>query len=122
MKDIYREEQKMLFSNFKSPISVNFKNFSRSGGDFMAASKLQPLAMGITLGALSALITFSLGMLAHTFLSGITTAIAVGTLYLTYNSSFLGSVVLGGLALITGFIGGYIFASLYNFLTDLIEK
>ena len=86
----------------------------------MAGSKINPIAVGITLGALTSLSIVSVGILIHLFLAGIPIAVAIGGLYITYNPSYLGSFICGGFGLMGGAIAGYIFSALYNFLTDLV--
>ncbi len=86
----------------------------------MEASKINPVALGITLGALIGVSIFTLGILIHLFLAGIPIALAVGGLYITYNPSYLGSFICGGFGLIGGAIAGYIFSRLYNILIDVV--
>ncbi len=82
--------------------------------------KINPVAIGITLGVLLGLSLFSLGMLTHTLVSGVPIYVAIGSLYLTYNTSFLSALVFCGMGLISGFVVGYIFASLYNLLSERV--
>lgn len=86
----------------------------------MALLKLNPVAFGITLGGLSGLSIFGIGIVLHTFFPGLPIGGAIGTLYITYNPSFLNSFVCGALGFMGGAISGYIFARLYNILTDLV--
>lgn len=86
----------------------------------MAGSKLNAVAMGASAGILSAIVVFSLSVLAHTFLTGVPVSFAVGTLFLTYNTTLLSSLILGGSALVGGFIAGFVVCYLYNFLLEWV--
>ena len=84
----------------------------------MSVSKINPLAMSITLGILSAISILTIGILTHTFLAGTPIAIAIGTVYITYSPSVLNSVIGAVFGAINGAICGYVFAYLYNFLSE----
>ena len=86
----------------------------------MTMLRINPVAIGITLGALIGVSIFAIGVLMHLFLAEIPISVAIGALYITYNPSFLGSFICAGFGLVGGAFAGYIFSSLYNFLLDFV--
>ena len=89
-------------------------------GILMAYIKIHPIAAGLTLAILSGLSAFFTGLTANMLLNGKPLASMYGTMYITYNPSFL-NTALGGLgAFIVGLIGGYVAAWLYNLLSEYI--
>jgi len=76
------------------------------------------LACGITFGVYLLLI----GMIAWIFNWGTTVVQFVGSFYYGFAPTFVGSLLGGLWAFIDAFIGGVIFAWLYNFFSRLIKK
>jgi hypothetical protein len=88
----------------------------------MALSKLDPIALGAAVGILSGAVAWIMGLLAIAFYTGKPIVAMMGTMYFTYNPSFINSALGGGVVLVNSFIGGYITAWLYNFLMDYLPK
>ena len=86
----------------------------------MKASKLHPLALGISLGIISGVSTFIMGLLAYLLLNGKPLVSMVGTMYLTYNPTLMNSLLGGAIVFVNGLIAGYIAAWIYNFLSEYI--
>lgn len=84
----------------------------------MKVSKLNPVALGISFGIISGLTLFSMGLLALFFLHGKPIVAAMGTMYVSYNSSFMNSLLGGLMGFVNAFIAGYIGAWLYNLFVD----
>jgi len=84
----------------------------------MAISKLHPVALGISVGIITGVSIFAMGMMAHLFLVGKPVVAAIGTSYLTYNPSPINSALGGVLGFVNAFIGGYLAAWIYNLLID----
>ena len=84
----------------------------------MTIGKIHPIAFGVIAGILFSVSVFSMGLLAHFFLVDKPIILGVGTLYITYNPSLINAVFCTVIAGINGFIGGYIFSRIYNFLVE----
>ena len=84
----------------------------------MTKIKFHPVALGLSTGIISGASLFAMGLLAHLFLFGKPLVAAIGTMYVTYDPSFIGAVIGGLVGFINGFIGGYILAWLYNLLLE----
>lgn len=86
----------------------------------MVISKMNPIAFGLTLGVLSSMAIGGAAMLAYLFFAGVPIVMLIGTIYFSYNPSFLSAIICGGLGFISGLVGGYVFSRVYNFLLDII--
>lgn len=88
----------------------------------MTYSKIHPLALAITVGVLSGLSTFFIGVAAQLFYTGKPLVGMMGTMYITYTPSLVNSALGGALVLINVFIGTFIVAWVYNFLVKHINN
>ena len=77
-------------------------------------SKLHPLALGLSLGVLWGISIFIIGLIAHFFIYGRAFVLTMGTIYIGYHPSILGSIVGGIIGFIDAYIAGVIIAWLYN--------
>lgn len=84
----------------------------------MAFGKLHPAYFGASIGIISGLATFFMGLVALAFYTGKPFVGMVGTMYVTYNPSLINCALGGALVLINAFIGGYITAWIYNLLLE----
>lgn len=89
-------------------------------GDFMAISKLHPVAFGASSGLIFGVSVLLLSFFAYYFLNGKPIILELGTMYLAYNSSPINSALCGVVAGLNGFVGGYIFSWIYNLLIDIL--
>ncbi|MCP0914371.1 MULTISPECIES: bacteriophage holin [Legionella] len=80
----------------------------------MRYAKLSPLAFGLALGILWGLSMLIMGLIAYFFNYGDLFVTSMGTLYLGYNATIMGSIIGGVIGFIDAFIGGLIVAWLYN--------
>lgn len=76
--------------------------------------KLSPLSLGLTLGILWGLSVLIMGLSAYFFSYGNLFVTSVGTLYVGYEATILGSIIGGIFGFIDAFIAGLIIAWLYN--------
>ncbi len=76
-------------------------------------AKLNPKALGISLGIISALSIFFLGLVASAGW-GQTLVLTMGSFYKGYSPGILGSLAGGIWGFIEGFIVGYVMARIYN--------
>jgi len=76
-------------------------------------NKCQPLALGIAIGVLWALSVGFLGITAM-FNWGAALVAPLGSLYIGYNASVIGSIIGATWAMVDGFIAGVIIAWVYN--------
>lgn len=84
----------------------------------MSISKIHPVALGVSLGIISGVSIFIMGLLAHAFFYGKPLVAAMGTMYISYNPSIINSALGGTLGFVNAFIAGYVAAWLYNLLID----
>jgi hypothetical protein len=84
----------------------------------MAANKIHPLALGLSLGIISGLTTFIMGLLAFILLNGKPLVSMLGTMYITYNPTLINGALGAAIVFINTVIAGYIFAWLYNYLAN----
>lgn len=84
----------------------------------MEKGKLNPYAFGVSLSVLSSLSVFVAILMAQLFLHGKPLVAGIGTIYMTYEPTFMSAIYSGVLALINGFIGGFAFSWVYNKVTD----
>ena len=71
--------------------------------------------LALAFGILSAAGLFFLGLASWLFDWGTGVVLSVSSLYLGYDSTFIGSIIGAIWGFIDGFIGGLLFAMLYNF-------
>jgi len=83
---------------------------------------LHPGKVGLSVGITFALAVFILG-LAPVFFSdwGMFWVNALSTVYLGYNASFVGAIIGAVWAFFDGFIGGLIFAIIYNWVDKKVK-
>ena len=84
----------------------------------MRLSKLHPVALGASFGIISGVMVLGMALLAQVFLDGKPIVAALGTMYISYNTSLINSLLVGVYAFANGFVGGYVVAWIYNFLID----
>lgn len=87
----------------------------------MTFGKLHPLALGISIAIIGGVAAFGAALFADTFLYGKTIILGVGTLYVTYNPTFIGSVFIGAGVAGAGLVGGFIASVIYNMLLNLLK-
>lgn len=87
----------------------------------MALSRIHPLALGLTLGIISGLSVFIMGVLAYIVLDGKPIVSMLGTMYVTYNPTLINSILGGIIAFVNAFIAGYIAAWIYNLLIKSLQ-
>lgn len=87
-----------------------------NGDTVMAFSKLHPVALGLSVGVISGLSTLFMGFLAVAFYTGKPLVAMVGTMYVTFNPSFINAALGAVIVFVNGFIGSYIAAWIYNLL------
>ncbi|MDP3561251.1 MAG: bacteriophage holin [Legionellaceae bacterium] len=76
--------------------------------------KLSPVALGLSLGVFWGLGVFIMGLVAAYFMFGTPFVTAMGSVYVGYEATLLGSFIGGLIAFVDAFIGGLIIAGLYN--------
>lgn len=76
--------------------------------------RLKPLALGLALGVFWGFWMLLMGLLAYHFSYGRPFVEAMGTLYLGYEPSIMGSLIGGIIGFVDAFIAGLIVAWLYN--------
>ena len=86
----------------------------------MAFSKIHPLALGVSVGVLSGISAFFVGVMALLFYTGKPLVGMMGSMYITYNPSLTNCVLGAVVVSINAFIGGYITSWVYNFLLGRI--
>lgn len=84
----------------------------------MEFTKINPLALGIAISALSAITTFFMGLAALVISEGKPIVGMVANVYLSYNPSLANAGLGAAIVLINTFIGCYIAAWIYNFLLE----
>lgn len=88
----------------------------------MNKCRLSPASLGLSLGFLSGLSMFILGLLATYYSYGKPFVAAVGALYVGYEPTLFGSFIGGVLAFINSFIFGFLIAWLYNLFAGCYDK
>ncbi len=88
----------------------------------MAFSKIHPVALGLSIGVISGLSTFFMGLLALAFYTGKPLVAMVGTMYVTFNPSLFNSALGAVVVFVNAFIGGYIAVWIYNLLIQYFEN
>jgi len=76
--------------------------------------RLKPVALGLALGVFWGVWMLLMGLLAYHFSYGRPFVEAMGTLYLGYEPSVMGSFIGGLIGFVDAFIAGLIVAWLYN--------
>jgi len=76
--------------------------------------KLKPLALGLACGILWGLSILAMGLLAYFFSYGEVFVSTLGTLYVGYESTIIGSILGGIIGFVDAFITGVVLAWLYN--------
>ncbi|KTD03453.1 hypothetical protein OQJ19_00520 [Fluoribacter gormanii] len=87
----------------------------------MEFSKINPLALGISISVLSALASFFMGLAAFVFYTGKPFVAMVGSIYLSYTPSLANAGLGAAIVLMNTFVSSYIAAWVYNFLLDYIR-
>ena len=88
----------------------------------MKNARICPKAFGLALGVLWGLSVLLIGLMAHHLMYGVHFVEAVGTLYIGYAPSILGSILGAIMGFIDAFISGYLLAWLYNWFADCQNK
>ena len=88
----------------------------------MAYNKLHPIALGLTLAALSGPVVFIAGLLVNIVFNGKPVITTMGAMYLTFNPTIQNCAIAGFGASVGASIAGYIAAWIYNILSAYIEK
>ncbi|STY29027.1 Uncharacterised protein [Legionella wadsworthii] len=87
----------------------------------MEFTKINPLALAISISILSGLASFFMGVAAFVLYAGKPIVAMIGSLYLSYNPSMANAGLGAGLVLMNTFVSSYIAAWIYNFLLDYIR-
>ncbi|MGM9453703.1 hypothetical protein ACTAZI_10240 [Legionella bozemanae] len=88
----------------------------------MKFGKIDPIALGVSLGALSGISTFFMGLMVLLFNKGKPFNGIMGTIYFNYDLTFI-QCLLGGMgAFISTFISSYLVAWTYNFLNKQLNN
>lgn len=83
---------------------------------------LKPAAFGLAAGILWGLGVLVTGLAAALFGYGIQFVNVVGSFYIGYAPTVVGSIIGGVWGFFDALIGGFVFALLYNFLTKKFAK
>jgi len=78
-------------------------------------NKIQPLALGVAVGALWAFYVFFAGIFAM-FGWGVVMVTTLGSFYIGYSASILGAIIGTIWAFMDGFVAGAIIAWIYNWM------
>ena len=87
----------------------------------MEFTKINPLALAISVSVLSSLASFFMGLAAFVLYAGKPLVAMVGSLYLSYNPSMANAGLGAAIVFMNTFVGSYIAAWIYNFLLDYIR-
>jgi len=80
----------------------------------MRGCKLSPVGLGLAIGVLWAVYLLVMGLLGTYYAYGHPFIGAVGSLYIGYEPTVLGSFIGSAFGLVDGFVDGFILAWLYN--------
>ena len=80
----------------------------------MATMKCEPIPLGVGIGVILAVYAFLLGLIAMWWNWGTALVTTLGSLYIGYEPSFLGSIIGALWAFVDGFIAGVVIAWIYN--------
>ncbi|KTD20653.1 bacteriophage holin [Legionella londiniensis] len=80
----------------------------------MKSCRISPLAFGLALGIFWGISILLMGLFAYFFAYGEVFVSSMGTLYIGYDASILGSIIGGIIGFVDAFICGLILAWLYN--------
>lgn len=81
----------------------------------MTSGRWSPMALGLSFGILWGVSMFIMGLAAYFFEYGEIFVTSMGTLYIGYDATILGSFIGGLIGFVDAFIAGAIIAWLYNF-------
>ncbi|MDP3559188.1 MAG: bacteriophage holin [Legionellaceae bacterium] len=81
----------------------------------MITCRISPVALGIASGLLWGFSLLFMGLVAHYLFYGVTFVETMGTLYMGYGPTVLGSFLGGLFGFVDGFVRGFILAFIYNF-------
>ena len=76
--------------------------------------RLSRFGMGMALGLLWGLMVLFMGLLAHYYQYGAEFVTSLGTVYIGYEKTIMGSLIGAGFGFLDGFVSGVILASFYN--------
>ena len=88
----------------------------------MNQPRLSPLALGLALGVMWGVSVFLMGLIAYQFMYGATFVSTMGTLYVGYEATIIGSIIGGLIGFVDAFIGGAVIAWLYNVFSACCHK
>jgi len=80
----------------------------------MAFSKINPIALGLSIGILSGIVTFFASLAAFIVYAGKPIVSTLGTMYIAYNPTLANCAIGTVIVFVNSFIGCYIAARLYN--------
>lgn len=82
------------------------------------ATRIAPIAFGLSIGMIWGLWIFIIGLLAHEHLYGATFVETMKIIYVGYSETIRGSLLGGLLGFIDGFVAGFIIAWFYNLFAN----
>jgi hypothetical protein len=80
----------------------------------MEKMRLSRFGMGMALGLVWGLMVLVMGLLAHYLQYGVEFVTSLGTVYIGYEKTIVGSFIGAGFAFLDGFVGGILIALFYN--------
>ncbi len=80
----------------------------------MAYMKCDPVPLGVGIGVILAVYVFLLGLIAMWWNWGTVIVTVLGSLYIGYEPTFIGSILGAIWAFVDGFIAGVVIALVYN--------
>lgn len=80
----------------------------------MSTQRLSPVALGLAFGVTWGVSVLIMGLVAYYLTIGTGFVVAMGTLYVGYEASIIGSLIGGVIGFVDAFIGGLVIAWLYN--------
>jgi hypothetical protein len=80
----------------------------------MNRCNLSPLALGLSFGLVWGVSVLVTGLLSLYFSYGTPFVIAMGTIYIGYESTIIGSLIGGAFGFVDGLIGGVLIGAIYN--------
>jgi hypothetical protein len=83
----------------------------------MNYARLNKVALGLAFGVIWGLSILLMGLMAHFLQYGVEFVSSMGTVYIGYNNTLLGSFIGGVLGFLDGFVGGFLIASVYNWFS-----
>ncbi|MCE0723455.1 MULTISPECIES: hypothetical protein [Legionella] len=88
----------------------------------MKFGKIDPIALGVSLGALSGISTFFMGLMLLLFNKGKPFSGIMGTIYFNYDLSFIQCLLGGTGVFISTFVTSSLVALAYNFLDKQLNN